>query len=67
MFKNCYSYFKYCYIILFQFSNTAGIFQSFSNKILIQKLYISIIIYLNDIFIYLENLSAIDINVINLF
>ena len=53
-FRTRYSYFKY-QVILFSFSNTPAIFQSYVNKILAEKLDIFIIVYLNDILIYTKD------------
>ena len=48
-----YGYFKY-QIILFRLSNTLVNFQGYINKILAKKLNIFVIIYLNNIFIYIK-------------
>ena len=41
----------------FSLSNALAIFQRYVNKILAEKLDIFVIIYLNDILIYIENLD----------
>ncbi len=41
--------------MLFGLTNTPAIFQKYINKILAKKLNILIIIYLDNIFIYIEN------------
>ena len=38
--------------MLFGLSNTSAIFQMYTNKILVQKLNIFVIVYLDDILIY---------------
>ena len=43
--------------MFFKFSNILIIFQKYTNKILIKKLDIFIIIYINDILIYTKNLD----------
>ncbi len=53
-FKTCYGYFKY-QVIFFDLTNVSATFQDYINKILIKKLNIFIILYLDDIFIYIEN------------
>ena len=53
-FRTQYGYFKY-QIIFFGLSNTLASFQGYVNKILSEKLDIFIIIYLDDILIYIEN------------
>ena len=49
-----YGYFKY-QIMPFRLSNVSASFQGYINKILAEKLYISVIIYLNDIIIYIKD------------
>ena len=44
-------------MILFGLNNTLTSFQSYINKILVKKLNILVIIYLNNIFIYTKNSS----------
>ena len=63
MFKIRYGYYKY-QEILFRFFNILTSFQSYINKILVEKLNIFIIVYLNKIFIYIEDLSQAYINTI---
>ena len=55
-FKIKYNYFEYL-IILFGFSNTPTTFQKYVNKILAEKLNIFVIVYLNDILIYIKDLG----------
>ena len=43
--------------MFFGFSNTLAIFQGYINKILIEKLDIFIIVYLDNILIYIKNLG----------
>ena len=52
-------------VILFGFSNTLANFQGYINKILDNKLDISIIIYLNEILIYVKNLDQTHIKAIH--
>lgn len=54
-----YSHFKY-QVIPFGLSNTPASFQSYINKILAKKLDVFIIIYLDDILIYTNNVDHID-------
>ena len=49
-----YSYFKY-QIMFFRLSNVLASFQGYINKILAKKFNLFIIIYLDNIFIYIEN------------
>ena len=56
MFKIRYSYFKY-QMILFRVFNTLASFQNYITKILVEKLNNFVIIYLNDIFIYIQKLD----------
>ena len=51
-----YNHFKY-QVIFFRLFNAPASFQSYINKILAKKLNIFIIIYLNDIFIYIKDLG----------
>ena len=53
-FKTCYDHFKY-QIIFFGLTNVLATYQSYINKILVEKLYIFIIVYLDNIFIYIES------------
>ena len=53
-FKTWYSHFKY-QVILFGLRNAPATFQGFIRKILVEKLEIFVIIYLDDIFIYTDN------------
>ena len=43
--------------MFFRLSNTLAIFQRYVNKILLKKLDIFVIVYLDDILIYIEDLS----------
>lgn len=53
MFRAFNSYFNY-QVILFDISNVPAILQDYINKILIKKLDIFVIIYLNNILIYIN-------------
>ena len=55
-FRTQYGHFKY-QIMFFGFSNALITFQEYVIKILIEKLDIFIVMYLNDILIYIENPS----------
>ena len=55
VFKIQYSYFKY-QVISFSLSNTPVTFQKYINKILVEKLNIFVIAYLDNIPIYIKNL-----------
>ena len=54
LFWTQYGYFKY-QVMLFGLSNTTAIFQGYVNKILAEKLDIFVIIYLDDILIYIKD------------
>ena len=54
-FKTQYSHFKY-QVILFGLFNALATFQKYINKILAEKLDIFIIVYLDDILIYIKDL-----------
>ena len=54
IFQTQYSHFKY-QVIFFGLSNILAIFQKYVNKILAKKLDIFIIVYLDNILIYIEN------------
>ena len=56
VFKIWYSYFKY-QIISFGLSNALATFQGYINKILVEKLDIFIIAYLDNILIYTKKLN----------
>ena len=49
-----YGYFKY-QVMLFDLSNAHASFQGYINKILVEKLDVFVIVYLNDILIYTKN------------
>ena len=53
-FRTRYDHFKY-QVISFGLTNTLATFQGYINKILAKKLNVFVIVYLNDIFIYIEN------------
>ena len=53
-FKTRYGYFKY-QVMPFGLFNTPATFQEYVNKILAEKLDIFVIVYLDDILIYIEN------------
>ena len=55
-FRTWYGHFKY-QIMLFELFNAPASFQSYINMILAEKLDIIVIIYLNDIFIYIKDLN----------
>ena len=55
-FQTRYGYFEY-QIMLFRLFNASINFQDYINKTLIEKLDIFIIVYLNDILIYIKNLN----------
>ena len=51
-----YNYFKY-QVMFFNFFNVLVIFKSYINKILTEKFNIFVIVYLDDILIYIKNLA----------
>ena len=53
-FRTWYGYFKY-QVMPFKLSNTLVYFQSYINKILANKFNIFVIVYLDDIFIYIKD------------
>ena len=53
-FRTWYGHFKY-QVMLFGLSNAPASFQGYINKILAKKLNIFVIVYLNDIFIYIKD------------
>ena len=53
-FKTCYSHFKH-QVMPYGFSNAPATIQKYVNKILVKKLDIFVIIYLDDILIYTKN------------
>ena len=55
-FRTRYGYFKY-QVMLFGLSNTPATFQGYVNKILAEKLDVFVIVYLDDIPIYTEDLG----------
>ena len=55
-FRTWYGHFEY-QVRLFGFSNTLVIFQGYVNKILAEKLDIFVIVYLDDILIYIKDPS----------
>ncbi len=58
-----YGYFKY-QIIPFGLSNTPASFQGYINKILSEKLDIFVVMYLDDILIYIENPGQLHVKVV---
>ena len=56
VFWTWYSHFEY-QVMLFGLFNVSGSFQRYINKILAEKPNISVIIYLDNIFIYIKNPS----------
>ena len=54
VFQTWYSHFKY-QVMLFGLSNIPASFQGYINKILVKKLDIFVIVYLDNILIYTEN------------
>lgn len=55
-FYSKYGYFKYKFM-LFRLSNAIASFQDYINKIFAEKLDLFVIVYLDDIFIYIEETS----------
>ena len=53
-FQTRYGYFHY-QIMPFSLSNASASFQGYVNKILVEKLDVFIIVYLNDILVYTKN------------
>ncbi len=53
-FRTHYDYFEY-WVIPFGLTNAPATFQGYINKILVKKLDVFVIVYLNDILIYTEN------------
>ena len=69
-FRNQYGHFEYP-VMLFGLSNAPASFQGYINKILAEKLNIFVIVYLNDILIYIEDpgqshVEAVSVNFIRL-
>lgn len=58
-----YSYFEYL-IMFFSFFNAPSSFQKYINKILVQKLNIFVIVYLNEIFVYIKNLGQLFMDIV---
>ena len=54
VFKIWYSHFEY-QVMFFDLANIPATFQGYINKILVKKLDIFIIVYFNNIFIYIES------------
>ena len=54
VFRARYSYFEYQFMS-FGLSNTPASFQGYVNKILAEKLDVFVIVYLDDILIYIKN------------
>lgn len=57
VFQTQYGYFEY-QMMFFDLSNIPISFQSYINKILVKKFNIFMIIYLNNILIYIDNISS---------
>ena len=55
-FQTWYGHFEY-QVILFGLSNASASFQRYINKILAQKLNVFVIVYLDDILIYIKDAS----------
>ncbi len=55
-FRSRYGHFKY-QVMSFGLTNAPATFQGYINKILVEKLDVFVIVYLNDIFIYTESKS----------
>ena len=62
-FQTRYGHFEY-QVIPFRLSNTPTSFKGYINKILVEKLDIFVIVYLDDILIYIENQSQGHIEVV---
>ena len=62
-FRTWYGHFKY-QVMPFGLSNAPASFQGYINKILAEKLDIFVIIYFDDIFIYIEDLSQAHVNAV---
>ena len=54
LFKTRYSHFEY-QVMPFRLTNKLATFQSYINKILIEKLHVFAIVYFDNIFIYIES------------
>ena len=62
-FRTRYGHFKY-QVMSFGLFNTPASLKGYINKILIMKLNIFIILYLNDIFIYTKDISQAHVNAV---
>ena len=62
-FRTWYSHFDY-QVILFGLSNALASFQDYINKILAEKFDIFVIVYLDNIFIYIEKPGQAHINTV---
>ena len=60
-FRTWYGHFKY-QVMTSGLSNTPASFQDYINKILAEKLNIFVIVYLNNIFIYMKDPSQAHVN-----
>jgi len=56
-FRTCYRSFKWL-IMSFGLSNTSSVFQRFMNEIFTEMLDVSVVIYLDDILVYLDDLES---------
>ncbi len=62
-FRTKYGYFKY-QVMLFGLSNASASFQGYINKIFAKSLNIFIVVYLDDILIYIEDLGQLHVDAI---
>lgn len=62
-FSTRYGHFKY-QVILFSLFNTLVSFQGYISKILTNKLYIFVMVYLNDILIYVDKVDHIELRLV---
>ncbi len=63
VFKTCYGHFEY-QVMLFGLTNVPATFQGYINKVLIEKLDIFVIVYLNNIFIYTKSEGKKDVEAV---
>ncbi len=62
-FRTHYNHFEY-QVMLFGLTNMPTMFQNYINKILAEKLNVFVIVYLNDILIYIESKNIEHVQVI---